>query len=177
MKTPHKFHVFTCICILILGCNKKPSNPSPNLGGHTGTISWMTPDNDRSEPGINQASIYHLGTTFIVWTDNAGGGGGSWSSNNQEVKCQGQLQTAGGQRVEFRCETKDGQKWNATINKVDYDLADGNLFVVRAEGDQLQVKQLKRTLEQQKFDRESLEALAKQDAEIAAFFKREMKPK
>jgi hypothetical protein len=131
----------------------------------------MAADKDRSEPGINQGSIYHLGTTFIVWTDSPAGGGGSSSSNSQEVKCQGQLQTKGGQRVEFRCETKDGQKWNATINKVDYDLADGNLFLVRAEGDQIQVRQLKRKQEPLKFDRESIEALAKKDAEITAFFK------
>ena len=147
MKIRHKFHLFTCACILMLGCNKKPSNPSPNLGGPTGTVSWTTTDKDHPEPGINQASVYHLGTTFVVWTDYPGGGGGSWSSNNQGVQCQGQLQTAKGQRAEFRCETKDGQKWNATINKVDYDLADGNLFLVREEGDQLQVKQLKRKVD------------------------------
>ena len=172
MKTQRKFLVFTCISILMLGCSKKPSNSSPNLGGPTGTISWMATAKEQLEPGINQGSIYHLGSTFIVWTDGAGGGGGSSSSNSQGVKCQGQLQTEGGQKVEFRCETKDGKKWNAAINEVDYDLADGNLFLVRAEGDQIQVKQLKRTLEQQKFDRESVQALAKRDAEIATFFKR-----
>jgi hypothetical protein len=177
MKAQPKFHVFACICILILGCNIKPANTSPNLGGPNGTISWTATDKDHPEPGINQGSIYHLGTTFVVWTDSPRGGGGSSSSNSQEVKCQGNLQTEGGQRVEFRCETKDAKKWSATINKVDYDLADGNLFLVRAEGNQIQVKQLKRKLEPLTFDRERLQALAKSDAEIAAFFKREMKPK
>jgi hypothetical protein len=165
-------------CMLVCGCGRMPSPASPDLGGPNGLITWSSSASKRDPlPGIEQGSVYHLGTVFVVWSDAPGGGGGSSNSNVQGVTCQGSLLGKDGRRVEFNCETKDGKRGPVTVNGVTYDLANGNLFLFSSGGDRAQVKQLKRSLSEVKFERESLEAFGRNDPDIVGFFTTPVKPK
>jgi hypothetical protein len=156
--------------VLVFGCGRTPNPAGPSVGGPNGFITWTPAGKDKPWPGIDQGSVYHLGTTFVLWSDAPGGGGGSSSSNAQGVQCQGSVLGREGRRIEFHCNTKDGKTGRVTINGADYNLADGNLFLVATEGDRIQVKQLKRSLGTLKFERETLEAFGKNDPDIAGFF-------
>jgi hypothetical protein len=165
-------------CMLVCGCGRMPSPASPDLGGPNGLITWSSSASKRDPlPGIEQGSVYHLGTVFVVWSDATGGGGGTSSSNVQGVKCQGSLVGKDGRRVEFNCESKDGTTGQVTVDGRPYNLADGNLFLVFTAGDRAQVKQLKTSLSDLKFERESLEAFARNDQDIVEFFTKSAKPK
>ena len=166
------------VCLLASACNRAPVLGSPDLGGPNGLITWSaSAGKDNPLPGIDQGSVYNLGTAFVLWSDASGGGSGSSSANVQGVKCQGSLLARDGGRVEFHGETKDGKAGRVTIDGVTYDLADGNLFLASTGRDQSQVKQLKRSLSELKFERESLEAFGRNDPEIAGFFTKAAKPK
>ena len=165
-------------CLLVSGCGRTPGPASPDVGGPSGIITWSSSAGKGNPlPGIDQGSVYHLGTAFVLWSDAPGGGGGSSSSSVQGVKCQGSLLARDRRRVEFRCETRDAKTGQVTIDGVTYDLTDGNLFLVSTASDRPQVKQLKRGLTELKFERESLEAFGKNDPDIAGFFTKAEKPR
>ena len=169
MKLAKCFFATVGACMLG-GCGSASSPAPPSLGGPTGFITWTGIGKDNPLPGIDQGSVYHLGTTFVLWSDAAGGGGGSSSGNSQGVKCQGNVLGRDGRRVEFNCDTKDAKTGQATINGATYDLAAGTLFLLSTEGLRSQVKQLKRNLSDLKFERDSLEAFGRNDPDIAGFF-------
>jgi len=124
---------------------------------------------DKPRRGIDQASIFHAGAAFVVWSDFDGGGGGSWSGNVQGVKRHGRLMSREN-RVEFHFKTKDEKTGPVIINEEQYDLANGGLFLVSASDSPIRVKQLKRDMRNVKFEKESLQEFAKDDADIVAFF-------
>jgi hypothetical protein len=128
-------------------------------------------------PGIDYGTVYHLGTAFVVWSDAPGGGGGSTSSSEEGVKCQVSLLARDGRRVEFHCNTKDGKTGPVGVNGIGYDLADGNLFLVRTEGDQCRVKQLRRDVSQWTFEPDNLRAIGPSESAIAQFFSSPVQPK
>src|SRR5947209_5451567 len=94
----------TWSCMLISGCGRAPSPAVPNLGGPNGFITWTPVGKDNPVP-VDGGSIYHLGTSFVLWSDAPGGGGGTSSSSIHGVKCQGNVLGRDGRRVEFHCET------------------------------------------------------------------------
>jgi hypothetical protein len=63
------------------------------------------------------------------------------------------------------------------VNRTAYDLANGNLFLVRSEEDQFRVKQLRRDVSQWKFEPENLKAIGPSESSIAQFFKSPVRPK
>jgi hypothetical protein len=166
-------------CLLVSACSPTPGPTGPpSLGGPTGSITWMPlAGNENPLPGIDQGTVYHFGTAFVVWSDAAGGCSGSSSGNLQGVKCQGSLLARDRRRVEFHCETKDGKTGQATINGAGFELADGSLFLVSAEGEQCRVKQLKRDMGNVKFERESLELFGRNDPDMVEFFSKEANAK
>lgn len=165
-------------CLLVSACGRTPTSASLDLGGPSGTITWLPiVENVKPLPGIDQGSIYHPGTAFVIWCDAGGGGGGSASENMHGIKSRGSLLARDRRRVEFHCETKDGKTGQVKIDGIAYELSNGNLFLVSTEGDKSLVKQLKRDLSTLKFERESLEAFARNDADIAGFFTKAAKPK
>jgi hypothetical protein len=160
--------------LFLVGCTGQQGSSTPDLGGPSGTITWFaSAQKEKPQRGIDQASIYYEGTTFVVWSDFDGGSGGSSSGNVQGVRGQGRLRSRDNRHVDFLFETKDGKTGPVTINDVTYDLANGGLFLVSDNGDQVQVKQLKRDMRNVKFERESLVAFARDDADIVAFFDRD----
>jgi hypothetical protein len=131
---------------------------------------------DKSVPGVDQGSVMHEGKAFVVWSDFPGGGGSNSSSNVNGMTCNGRVHLRDGRQVEFYCATKDGKAGPVTIDRATYDLADGNLFLISQDGDRLRVKQLKRPMRDLEFTREKLEAFARQDKELVAFFSKTGKP-
>jgi hypothetical protein len=152
---------------VVCGCSRAPT--IPNVGGG-GVITWApAAGKDKSLPGIDGGSVYHLGTAFVLWSDTSGGGGGQENTHMQGIRLRGSL-VAGAGRIEFGCDTADGKSGQVSVNGATYELADGNLFLVATGGEKPQVKQLKRDLSELKFERESLAAFARNDPEIAGFF-------
>jgi hypothetical protein len=162
--------------IAVSGCSRTsaPIGPPP-LGGPTGVVNWSAAA-DNPLPGVDDGTAYHCGTAFVVWGDGDGGGGGSVGTV-EGVKVQGHLLARDKRRVEFQCNTKDGKTGQVTIDGMTYELANGNLFLVATGGNQSQVKQLKRSLAELKFDRESLRAFARSDQDVAGFFTEAAKPR
>jgi hypothetical protein len=80
-------------CMLVSGCSRSPGlTGTPALGGPNGLVTWSpSAGKDNPLPGVDQGTVYNLGTAFVVWSDAAGGGGGSSSGNVQGFKCQGYL--------------------------------------------------------------------------------------
>jgi hypothetical protein len=159
--------------LFLAGCKPQQSSSSPVLDGPSGSVTWSASANtEKPLPGIDQASICYVGRAFVVWSAFDGGGGSNWSSNVHGVKGHGRLWSRDDAYVEFQFETKDGKTGPVTINEVQYDLENGGLFLVLAEGGEVQIQQLKRDMADLKFDRESLAAFARNDAEISGFFAR-----
>jgi hypothetical protein len=71
--------------------------------------------------------------------------------------------------VEWRAETADGKTGVIAINKTEYDLADGRLFLVSTVGGKPQVRQLKRDSFGSQQGGEGLRILAKDDPEVRQF--------
>jgi hypothetical protein len=140
----------------------------PDVGGSSGLVTWSSAGDART--GIDNASIYHLGTCFVIWSDLPNGGGGSTSSNHQGITCQGRLHGANGELIEFYCESKDGKSGRATIDGQPFDLQHGSLFLVSSDGATCRVRQLDADIAGLKFDRESLQDYAAQHMEFEEFF-------
>jgi hypothetical protein len=125
-------------------------------------------------------ALFRLGTAFVVWTEGAGGGGSGGGSSEytdeKGTRCDGHLRAGGEHAFKFHCETKDGQTGKVTVAEKDYDLSEGNLFLVRAAGDQFVIEQLRRDLADVKFERESLLAFKRTDPEISGFFAKSAPP-
>src|SRR5262249_24575452 len=122
---------FMLAFLCLVGCTGQQGSSPPDLGGPSGTITWSSfSQNEKPQRGIDQASIYYEGTVFVVWSDFDGGSGGSSSSNGQSIKGHGRVRSRDNRQVDFRFETKDGKTGPVTINEVNYDLADGGLFLV-----------------------------------------------
>jgi hypothetical protein len=167
------FMAITAGALALAGCNRQQASSIPDLGGPGGTITWSASgESQKPVTGIDEASVFYVGRTFVVWAAFDGGAGGNWSGNMHGVKGEGRVWSREHGQVEFRFETKDGRSGAVTINETEYDLKDGGLFLVSANADQYQIKQLKRDMKDVKFNRESLAAFARNDAEILAFFAR-----
>jgi hypothetical protein len=172
MKQFMKSLIATATCMLCAACGGSPGPSNAlSVGGPSGTITWLPrPEYANPLPGIDQGTVYRMGTVFVIWSDAVGGGGGSSTGNAQGIKGKGDLHTQDHRQIEFRVETKDSKTGQATINGAGFELADGNLFLVAAEGGQCRVKQLKREIGDLKFERESLERFGKNDPDIVEFF-------
>jgi hypothetical protein len=159
--------------LFLAGCQPQQSSSQPVLSGPSGTITWSaSADTEKPLAGIDQASICYVGRAFVIWSAFDGGGGSNWSSNVHGVKGHGRLWSRDDGYVEFQFETKDGKTGAVTINEAEYDLENGGLFLVLAEGGGVRIQQLKRDMADLQFDRESLAVFARNDAEISGFFAR-----
>jgi hypothetical protein len=165
-------------CILTSGCGRAPDSAGPLASDSTipplGTIkpiSWSAPAGTPDPlPGIDQGTVYALGTAFVLWSDRVGGIVVSSSSNAQVSECHGSLFGPGQRPIDFRCETKDGKAGQAKVDGITYDLADGGLLAVSTQGEQVRVKQLKRDLPTLKLEQDALAAFARSDGDLVAFF-------
>lgn len=155
-------------CLLASGCGLFENTSLPDTGGSSGMVTWSARGGSR--PGIDRASVFHLGTTLVIWSDLSRGGGGASSGNMHGLSCQGQLRGENGKIVKYRCETEDGRTGTVIIDGQTFDLEDGNLLLVTMDGGTCRVKQLRRDMTNLEFNRHSLQRFAEEDAEVRQFF-------
>ncbi|MBN1826401.1 MAG: hypothetical protein JW958_09050 [Candidatus Eisenbacteria bacterium] len=124
------------------------------------------------------ASYYASGERvfLVVWHDmirslgSGGGHGGSGSSSSaRKTEIEGDYQTTDGRGFRYTCRTTDGITGFVVIDGVEYDLADGCLFLVASHAEGSSVTQLKRELVMPGAPQEMFKALADTDPQIAAF--------
>jgi len=194
MKTTERIIATACGCLLVgfacwlVGC--RPTTPS--AFGSRGT-SWVRTEAGRkSVPGIDEVSIHFGvwgdGATIVVWSDGTGGSFGSRGmggvplqagETRRGVKYEGHLSGRDGRIVNVECYTPDGKTGTVKIGDEAYELAQGTLFLISTSGAKPKVKQLKsdkldlkpmgsRTVDE--ITSQTLEALAKTDPDIRAFF-------
>ena len=164
--------LMACLGLFLTGCGGKPPNPSPRFGGPNGTVSWSSPgESDKLVPGIDRGAVFAVGKALIVWGDvTRGAGGHTGSIGSQGAEGDGYLDSHDGSRVEFSYATGDGETGRVSVDGVDFDLAKGNVFLVRADDGGSRVRQLRRDLGHLRLDPEYFKSLARSDAEISAFF-------
>lgn len=165
----NRYLIVLC-CVIATGCHRDEMEPNtlPDAGGESGTIVWkFTAD---PQPGIERASVFHMGKRFVLWSDLSRGGGGGTTTNVHGLSCNGRLRGDEGVSVPFECKSPDGKTGTAVIDGRTFDLADGGLFLVAAEDGTPRIKQLKRDLESVPFSINGLQKFAREDKEIAGFF-------
>jgi hypothetical protein len=69
-----------------------------------------------------------------------------------------------------------GRSGTLLVNGVQFDLADGQLFLIRTEGGQVRVAQLQRDLSGINSKHPDFESMAKQDADVAQFVAEASRP-
>jgi hypothetical protein len=165
--------------MLACGCGRAPdatdAPAAPEAAipplGTIHPISWSVPTGKQPPlPGIDQGTVYALGTAFVLWSDRFGGITASRSGNARGSECHGSLFGPKQRPIAFRCETKDGKAGLATVDGITYDLANGGLLAVSTRGARVRVKQLKRGLTTLKLEQDALAAFARKDRVLVAFF-------
>ena len=155
--------------ILAVGCGSLMEDASlPDVGGASGTVTWS--EHNGTRPGIDQASVFHVGSMFVIWSSLPNGGGGDISSNMHGVACNGRFIGINGDVLKYACESEDGRTGSATIDGHTYDLSSGNLFLVANQGRLFRIQQLKRDLTRVPFRSENLRQWAAQDEQMRQFF-------
>jgi hypothetical protein len=155
-------------CLLASGCGGLEDSSLVVTSGSSGVVTWSGSRGAR--PGIDRASVFHVGSMLVIWSDLSRGGGGGSSSNMHGLSCEGQLLGEDGHTVKYRCEAKTATTGTVTIDGQSFDLEDGNLLLVTLDGTTCRVKQLRRDLKHLNFNRRTLRRFAERDAEIGEFF-------
>lgn len=157
-------------CLLVTGCIDitHQSTSLPHVHGSSGVVTWSK--HGSSQPGIDQASVFHVGTAFVLWSDLPNGGGGDVSTNMHGITCSGRLRGHEGMAIDYKYVSEDGAQGTANVDGRTYDLTKGNLFLVATEGKMFRIKQLVRDLTGIPFTPPGLQDWAMRDDEIKQFF-------
>ncbi len=105
----------------------------------------------------------------LLFVDDLKGDHASRGSGSTESPVYTQIGSAGpanGARCDWKLETVDGKAARLTINGKAYDLTKGALFVVKANGDEVTIHQLKRDLSALPAEPLACQEALKKDAEI-----------
>ncbi len=117
-------------------------------GTLAGGASWYHAADDPI-PGIDRGNATTIrlwcgrgdGIPLVIWSD-LNGGSHHGSGTTALAYVEGSHSGSGGRRVDYQCETRDGLAATVTIAGVNYDLANGALFLVSTQGDKPEVAQL-----------------------------------
>lgn len=163
------------LALVVLGCadSSPPARPRTVYGGPSGAIGWSAPlGKSDPVPGVDDGAVYAVGTALVIWGDaTRGAGGGQGSIGNQAATGDGYLDTHDRGKVEFRFSITPARTGRVTVDGTDYDLANGNLFLVSTRGKPTRIKQLRRELSGMDLEPVYFQALGEKDPEIRAFFK------
>jgi hypothetical protein len=155
---PRCLIVLTCVVLIIsvAGCRTQSTPPGADTIG-------------TSAPGLSITFLRWKEGLMVLFVDDIKGGHSSRGSGSTDNPVHTQIVSAtspdtGG--YECQIETTDGKSAVCRINGNDYDLSEGTLFVVKAQGEQVEVHQLKRELTTIPFDAENCREPIQRDAEI-----------
>lgn len=159
--------------IVFTGCGR--ANRSHGVA--SGSSSWTIASEDPL-PGVDHGSINVTtlkcgspqGVTVVIWSDLPNGGRQSANATSDLAWEEGHHVGAGGRRIGFRSETRDGLTASVAIDGSPFDTSNGRLFLVSTQGETPQVLQLKADVAEMPRDGEGLKEFAARHAEIEEFF-------
>jgi hypothetical protein len=181
--------VLTALLLPVLaGCGKSGQSTGTASAhrGWTGGLhsaSWevATPD---PVPGIDHGRAAFVGSgdfAVLFWTDlNSGGAGISSTGAPARLSVEGNFESSELKKpIDFQCQKHGPESGLATVDRVEYDLANGSLFLISTKGERPIVKQLHCDVSWLEFDDyvTELKTLAKNHPEISAFFEAPEKEK
>jgi hypothetical protein len=167
--------VLAVICIA--GCGRQPAE----YGVAKSEISW-TISTTNPVPGLDEASVTMVtlkagppgGLPFVVWSDLPNETSGQGEGSVHGAFYDGHHRAIDGRRVDFRAKSTDGKVGSITIAGVDYDFANGQLFLVSGHQDPVEVAQIRFDLNG--FPKgDALKDLAKSNPQIRGFFEKHKK--
>lgn len=148
------------ISLLLVACGGATA-PGPNAisGSVEGGVNYLLLD-------------WQEGLRIMFWDDVAYGGhfsSGSSSTADALFRQEGDTQGADGRGYAYTLETSDGLEADFAIDGVDYDLSQGNVFVISVAGDGKEIQQLDVDLAGVSPTYEGIEAFGRATPAIAAF--------
>ena len=167
--------VLAIICFV--GCGRQRAE----YGVAESEISWTTRATN-PVPGLDEALVTLVtlkagppgGLPFAVWSDLPNETSGQGEGSVHGAFYDGHHRAMDGRRVDFRAKTADGKVGSITIAGVDYDFAKGQLFLVSARQEPVQVTQISFDLNGFT-NADALKGLAKSNPQIRGFFENSKK--
>jgi hypothetical protein len=113
------------------------------------------------------------GLDVMIWYDAAQSSScdssGSTSTNTHVIRCQALSES--GLNLDWQIETSDGLTAKFVINDKQFNLSDGNVFVVSTAQDPIEIQQFQRDLSGVKPENESITEFGLNDPDIAEFIR------
>jgi hypothetical protein len=166
-----RLHPLLLLAPLVFGCTAKPAPALLSLGGPSGSCLWT--DDPKGVPGLDSGGCYYKGQRLLVWADDAsaaGGDGRSSSDGLAGVKGDGRFLTRAGREVAFKYHITGEKTGAVVIDSVEYDLARGNVFLLKTGGEKPVVKQIDKDLSGVDLGSPNFRAIGRADPAIVAFF-------
>lgn len=166
MNTRSVNPIHLCAILLILisaGCSPSPSStpPAPDMVG-----------------GVYEHAAYEYfhwqeGLNVMIWYDAAQSStcdsSGPTNENTHVVQCQVNFET--NQSFDWQIETSDGLTAKFVLNKNQFDLSKGNVFVVSTAQNPIEIRQFQRNLAGVKPESGSITEFGLNDPDIAEFIR------
>jgi len=162
-KIPKAIQIFAILMILIstTGCSPVSSPPAPDMVG--GVYSHAAYEYFRWLEGLD----------VMIWYDAAQSSScdssGPTSTKTHLVECQALSNS--GRSLDWQIETSDGLTAKFVLNDKQFNLPDGNVFVVSTAQDAIEIQQFQRDLSGVKLENESITTFALNDPDIAEFIR------
>lgn len=128
--------------LLVTGCERKP-----RVGRACG--EWQTYNSPNPIHGINDGSAYMgryaEGAAFIIWTDVMSCGfpiEATWDKATDCAKYTGHVKSTNSPRMSVKCYVAERMKGSMTIDRQEYDLANGSLFLISFRSPEIRVAQI-----------------------------------
>ena len=170
MNTQNIKAIHLCAILMILisaGCSLSPVStpvstpPAPDMAG--GVYVHVAYEYFHWQEGLD----------VMIWYDAAQSSScdssGSTSAKTHVVQCQVISDT--GQNLDWQIETSDGLTGEFTLNNDQFDLSEGNVFVVSTVQYPIEIRQFQRDLSSVKPESESITEFGLNDPDIAEFIR------
>lgn len=134
-------------------------------------VFWFDCDGDPNALKTLAKGSVIPGTRRVIPGDRNGG----WRMGGSEKKggvttLNGEVRTQVGKRVHFEWETTNGRPGKARIDDQEFDVDDGDLFLVTTRNEPPQIQQLRRDFRSVRLsDTNFLSSLAQKDSDVAKF--------
>jgi hypothetical protein len=142
----------------------------------SGCSGKRTPPGPDSAYGTFESAAYNLfrweeGPSILIWHDASESGTchGSGSTEDPVYHMNCNAQGADGTELVWSLESSDGETVEMQINGVDYDLSDGNLFLIRTQEGETEIMQLQKDLTGITLERDSIVRFGSSDPDISTF--------
>ena len=161
-KSVKAIQIFAILMILIsAGCSPAPISPPPAPDMAGGVYEHVAYEYFHWQEGLN----------VMIWYDVAHSSScnssGSSSEKTHVVRCQAFYEP--GRSLDWQIETSDGLTGKFVLNNNQFDLSDGNVFVVSTAQNPIEIQQFQRDLSGVKPESESIVGYGLNDPDIDAF--------